>query len=352
MIEVVENENVINYPYAVISDVHLHCWSQFSHTLPNGRNNRLQQILDGIEQVATHLLKLGGNDLVITGDLFHTRGSVKPSVLNPTIDLFTDLTCRGINVHGIPGNHDLEGINSDTLGNALHSLSSIPSFNCYTSPTQLASDHLFIPWYEDSRKVLNLATKRAYQKPKLTLFAHVGLSGVVPAAIGNTLDPSSFLKEDFKYVFCGHFHNHVAFDARVYSVGALTHQTWSDVGSKAGYLIVYEDRVEHYETNAPKFVEQTESDWVNSRSRGNYVRFRDIELDAVAAADLVKGHLSPLIGALAVLDQSTRPTIVDKSYVSPISMDLGIDKALQAYCENTFGENWKAVYEECLKLKS
>jgi hypothetical protein len=52
-------------------------------------------ILDAIKEAADKLRKVGGKDLVITGDLFHTRGNVKPSVLNPTLDLFSDLICYG-----------------------------------------------------------------------------------------------------------------------------------------------------------------------------------------------------------------------------------------------------------------
>jgi DNA repair exonuclease SbcCD nuclease subunit len=344
-LEVTYSEATISYPYAVISDVHLHPWSQFSYTLPNGRNNRLQQILDGIEQAATHLLKIGGNDLVITGDLFHTRGNVKPSVLNPTVDLFADLTSRGVTVHGIPGNHDLEGINSDSLGNAMHSLSMLSDFTCYTSPTLLSSKHLFIPWYEDSKKILNLANERSYPNPNLTLFAHVGLNGVIPARIGNTINPDDFDK-GFKYVFCGHFHNHVSFDGRVFSVGALTHQTWSDVGSEAGYLIVYEDRVEHFATNAPTFIAY-ESD--ATKCHNKFVRLRGTysESDCKSLLQDIKRK-----NALAVLDQTTRPTLVEKRHEHEIKVELGIDAALEAYCKHTFGDNWQKVYDECVKLKS
>jgi DNA repair exonuclease SbcCD nuclease subunit len=341
------SDATISYPYAVLSDIHLHNWSQFSHPLANGRNNRLQHILDAIEQAATDLLKRGGNDLVITGDLFHTRGNVKPSVLNPTLDLFADLIARGINVYGIPGNHDLEGINSDTLGNAMHSLSMLSNFTCYTVPTETVSGHLFIPWYEDSQKILKLANERSKLNPKLTLFAHVGLSGVIPANLGNTLNPADF-DESFKYVFCGHFHNHVSFDARVFSVGALTHQTWSDVGSKAGYLIVYEDRVEHVETKAPSFsgfdfVWEKDADY-----RNQYIRIRGI-YEEVELAEL-KASLRTN-GALAIVDQSTRPTIIEKKHDEVVKVELGLDAALESYCKHTFSDNWQKVYDECVKLR-
>jgi DNA repair exonuclease SbcCD nuclease subunit len=339
------SSNEIKYPYAVISDVHCHNWSAFSHTTSSGINNRLLHILEGIELAATVLLASGGTDLVLTGDLFHTRGNVKPSVLNPTIDLFKTITTRGIKIHAIPGNHDLEGINSDILGNALHSLCSSGNFTCYTNPTYLASNHLFIPWFEDAQKVLKLANQKVLEKPNLTLFAHVGLNKVIPGHIGNTLNPDDFLKEQFKYVFCGHFHNHVNFDDRVYSVGALTHQTWNDVGSRAGFLIVHEDRVEQHETYAPKFI-----DVFANPPEGNYVRITGVtfeEDEAARAVATLKEH-----GALAVLDQSTRPAMVVKDHSEIVKVDLGIDAALESYCKHTYGDKWERVLKECLRLKS
>lgn len=350
VLEIVESEDSISYPYVVFSDLHLHNWSQFSHTLPNGRNNRLQQILDAIHLGVKKLIEAGGRHIVITGDLFHTRGVVKPSVLNPVIDLFRRICAYDIKVHSIPGNHDLEGTNSDSLGNAMHSLTSIPNFNCYTAPTFLKrSNHLFVPWFEDSQKTLKLGNEKAKQYPNLTLFAHVGLNGVIPARIGNTLDPKDFLKEDYKYVFCGHFHNHVSFDARAYSVGALTHQTWSDIGSKAGFLIVHEELVEHFETEAPKFLHIPEDSFGIGNVNNCYVRFGGNQSEE-SAKELKELLLKN--GALAVLDQSTRPSLIEKRHEHLVTVDLGIDKALEAYCKHTFGDDWEKIYNECVKLKS
>lgn len=348
--ELVKSDKSISYPYLVLSDIHLHNWSQFSHTTKDGTNSRLQQILDAISKAVAHLAELGGRDIVITGDMFHTRGNIKPSVLNPTFDLFRNICAHNIRVHAIPGNHDLEGIHSDRLGNAITTLSGIDYFNVYDKPTLLRDKHLFIPWFEDSQKILKYANEKVKHNPNLTLFTHVGLNGVVPAAIGNTVNPKDF-SEDFKYVFCGHFHNHVSFDSRVFSVSALTHQTWSDVGSKAGYLIVYEDKVEQFMTNAPRFIDLNFTDtYTQPMVRGNYVRIKDSTITAEEADKFIS--LLKDWGALAVLDQSSRPTLIHKAYSKAVDIDLGMDAALEAYCKNTFGDNWKAVWEECLKIKS
>jgi DNA repair exonuclease SbcCD nuclease subunit len=339
---------VVSYPYGIISDVHLHNWSQFSHINEHGINNRLQHILDGIELAANEVLKRGGTDLIITGDLLHTRGVVKPSVFNPAFDLFTNLSRKGLVVHAIPGNHDLEGKHSDRIGNAMVGFSAIPNFNVYDSPTYLESGHYFIPWMDSPKEVLNLASKKVLEHPNLTVFCHVGLNGVIPANLGETLDPKDFLKQDFKYVFSGHFHQFTNFDDRVFSVGALCHYSWADVGSLAGFLLVSETEVEQFETNAPRFVD-VDSGFNESESLGNYVRVKGIELADVDAQNYVR--IIREKGALGVVDQSTRPSIVEKRFDKFVDVDYGLETALSGYCTMTFGDKAKEVLTECLKLR-
>lgn len=334
---------MIGYPYAIISDVHCHNWSAFSHIHESGINNRLKHILDGIRLAVADLKAAGGSDLIITGDLFHTRGNVKPSVLNPVFDLFRTICADGITIHAIPGNHDLEGKESDRLGNALTVLSGIENFNVYDEPT-LVGDCFFIPWMEEPQELLKLANEKANEISKLTLFCHVGLNGVIPSVMGGVINPEDFSKE-FKYVFSGHFHNHVGFDSRVYSVGALNHQTWSDVGSLSGFLIVYEDKVVHQETFAPKFIDVHAPPPKMIRN-GNYFRIKG-ELPEEAALELTKKLKD--YGALGVIDQSTRPTIIEKTH-SAINLDLGVEKAVSDYCDANFGDKADKVKSVCSRF--
>lgn len=338
----------IGYPYGIISDVHLHNWSAYSTTDKLGTNSRLQQILDAIEQCANEVFVKGGKDLIITGDLFHTRGVIKPSVLNPTIDLFRSISARGMRVYAFDGNHDAEGKVISKYGSSMYALGLIDNFNIFYEPTIVDDKFLFLPWEEEPEKILNLATKGTKLIPKLTLFMHVGMSGVIPGNLGHTLNPSDFDKLDLKYVFSGHFHNHVNFNSRIYSVGALVHQTWGDVGSLAGFLVVSEDEVKHFETKAPKFVDLE----IGVNVTGNYVRIKDMELTEIKAQELIKKLCGEDCGAIAALDQSTRPSIKDKDHSKQVKVDLGIDAALETFCKHTYGEKWKEVYESCLKLKS
>lgn len=102
-------------PFGVCSDAHLHNWSAFSQTNTNGINSRLANILDQIYYAAQDTLAAGGKRLYITGDLFHVRGSVSPTVLNPAIDLFRKIYKElGIETRILTGNHDLESRDGDS----------------------------------------------------------------------------------------------------------------------------------------------------------------------------------------------------------------------------------------------
>ena len=133
-------------PYGVASDVHCHSWSAFSTVDADGVNSRLRIILDELLRAAKVLKKRGGNRLIICGDLFHVRGSVKPSVMNPTYETFEQISKMGIDVDAIAGNHDLEGNDSDELGNAMQTLGAIRGFTPITSP-RVNEQFAFFPWY-------------------------------------------------------------------------------------------------------------------------------------------------------------------------------------------------------------
>lgn len=335
----------IKYPYLIISDIHLHNWSTFANIDANGINDRLQVILDAIKEAAYELRSVGGSDVVITGDLFHTRGSVKPSVLNPAVDLFKLLAGEGFTFHFIAGNHDLEGKESDRLGNAASSLGLIDGFNIYDTITLVDDKFLFIPWIEKAENVYLAAKNITSKKRNLTIFCHVGLSGVVPSIIGNVLNPDDILKLEIDKLFAGHFHNHVNFHDKIFSVGALTHQTWRDVNSVAGYLIVYEDKVVQKETKAPKFMLYDDTATI----KNNYVKIKNLVLTDEEAADLVQKIKKD--GCLAVLDQSERPTVVSRDFSVKVDVDDTFEKSLMTYCKHVYDEeNWEAIYNECLDL--
>jgi len=278
-------------PFGVCSDVHLHKWASFSHEDADGTNSRLKIQLTELKKAAVEITRQGGRRLVITGDLFHVRGSIAPSVLNPAIEAFQDICQRRhapyLNVVVIAGNHDLESKDSKRLSNACESLSTIEGVTVVSKPHIDFDDKAFyVPWIE-SLDDLKAAIESGVQKIKdnaqavseYDLFLHAPVNEVLQGMPDHGLDPDYLSALGFRYVFCGHYHNHKEVRANVFSVGALTHQTWGDTTSKAGYMIVGEEEVQHIQTDAPRFVEFDALKVADDAEalqlcRGNYVRIR------------------------------------------------------------------------------
>lgn len=311
----------MKYPYLLSSDQHAHNWSQFANVGEDGVNTRLKAILNELTSAHKELKERGGTQSFYGGDLFHVRGRIEPSVFNPVFKAIQQLheDAVELNSHAIPGNHDLEGKNADELGNAMQALSSIDGFNVYTKPT-LVGDVLVAPWFQD------LAELRAILKAeadKLKAFGcldqtdviiHAPVNGVIRGIPDHGLEAGELAAYGFRRVFSGHYHDHTVMEGgKVISIGATTHQTWNDPGTKAGFLLVYEDRVEFHKSRAPEFIDLHDHDIgdtfdeLSDLVAGNYVRFK---VDDVTASE-VEAHRTALsdAGALGcvILANKKRP---------------------------------------------
>lgn len=270
----------------LISDTHNHNWSVFSKTLPTGINNRLQYILDETWRAASVAKELGASALIHTGDIFHVRGSVAPSVLNPTVDLYARIVNDlGLHVYLLAGNHDLEGKNATSLGNAGEALAGVGVAVISSVYADERNKRLFIPYFDSCdavRSAINdFIAKKSGDVAEIaewTLYLHAPLNGVLAGLPDHGFSPVELEMFGFKHVFCGHYHNHKTFDG-VTSVGAITHQTFSDICSRAGFVMFDREKneVTHYTSNAPRFTDFDET-WDDlemvDQVAGNYVRVR------------------------------------------------------------------------------
>lgn len=312
-------------PYAIVSDVHCHAWSQFSHVNADGINSRLQIILNELVRVAQVLKAAGGTVIRVAGDLFHVRGSIAPSVFNPTFDTFQKICAdMGMDVEIIPGNHDLEGKDANRLGNAMQQLDKIDGCHVVIEPEETDDGQaVMIPWIEDLDELR--AVCKQYANPDRDLIIHAPLNGVIKGIPDHGLDPDELAQMGYRRVFVGHYHNRKEFTGGVWSVGATTHQTWSDPGTKAGFMLVYPDRVEEHDTEAPKFVNLDKHTDLGDHVCGNYVRIRykdakpeDIErLKGVLTANKVAGYV----------DHSTKTREVTRGVASPTNVTLEVSVA-------------------------
>lgn len=289
-------------PYLILSDLHFHAWNAFSHLTDTGINSRLLIIIQEVEAAAERLRTAGGHLIVLAGDVFHVRGELHTSVLNPVLDLFDRLRDQGHRVIAIPGNHDLETKQSARVGNALTTLEQHGVEVCH-EPTFYEVARLYlIPWQESIEQLLQHAREMPHSvagaRFDVDLIIHAPVDGVLLNIPSHGLTPDILGALGFRYVMAGHYHQHKDFGNGVYSIGALTHQKWNDVGSTAGYLIVTSEEVRHYETAAPKFLDFGNTDFTASQVRGNYVRLwaeLTAEDEALARQRLVEGGAASFI---------------------------------------------------------
>lgn len=281
----------MHYPYLLISDLHCHAWSAFAKTLESGINSRLGIILDEFDRACEVLHKAGGRDVVIAGDIFHERGKLAPSVFNPTFECIRLRALAGFRFFAIPGNHDLEGKNTTELGNAIQTLGSLDGFQVVTGAgggvlgsSGALGGVAMIPWCSSYDELRNLAQNYAHNHDvsNIDLVIHAGINGVLAGMPDHGLNAAEVAAWGYRRVFAGHYHNFKEMEGgRVVSIGATTHQQWGDLGTKAGFILVYKDRIEHHASHAPSFIEITEAhdpDDIPLMVDGNYVRVRGWKL--------------------------------------------------------------------------
>lgn len=335
-------------PYALLSDIHVHSWSAFSTVNEDGVNSRLRIILDEVLRAARMLKDKGGNVMVIAGDLFHVRGSVKPSVMNPTFETFQQVCAMGIEVYAIAGNHDLEGSDADSLGNAMQTLGSIKGFHPIVETEILYEPHpmILFPWYSklDTLRDKMIRNAKSLERSRFDCIIHAPVNGVVRGIPDIGLTPEELAAPGYHRVFAGHFHNYVKFlGGKVYSVGATSHQTWNDPGSLAGFLFVYEDHVDHIPTEAPLFVDLTKPEHISPAVvKGNYVR---LKLTDVTEAE-IKGFRDELesMGAKAVSIIATKKTEATRE--AKIRSGASLEESVATYIDKDTDFSDKAALQK------
>lgn len=300
----------------ILSDLHFHAWSQFSKEQQYGSgaiNSRLMvQLRQFKSAITAHEVS---SKIILTGDLFHERGKLKPSVLNPVLKTFNELTGYGYQFFIIPGNHDLEGATSTELSSAVSALKG-DNVRVFNAPEYYDGDY-YLPWQPTVDETLMAAEKLVSVHGKVgDLFMHAPLDGVVPIP-DHGLTPDRLRKvipeSIVPRICCGHYHNHRNLGQGVYSVGALSHQSWNDIGSSSGYMVIDGDDVSHVpqrdigDPPAPLFVQFDEKNWIKDKDAGiaacsgNYVRLRG-DYDVSEAKTFLKeeyGALDALVLKIA-----------------------------------------------------
>lgn len=295
--------------YGLCADAHFHAWSLFAAQTKDGINTRLESALAEFERLCKETHDRGGKRVYIAGDIFHVRGSIKPSVMNPVVSKMITMTdLYDLQIRLIPGNHDLEGAEVTFAGNATvplqHStFDDAPEISIIQTPTFFEDDMVaMVPWHNTRQgledAILTLSKDIAAEGcsiDEVDLILHTGINGVIIGMPDHAWAPEHLASFGFKRVFSGHYHQHKVFEfpipgtmsetTQVVSIGALTHQTWGDVGTTAGWIIVNDKDFDQVEAKTPKFLDFSD-DYEVEDYAGNYVRVRGIELEETEIREL------------------------------------------------------------------
>lgn len=344
--------------YGIISDIHSHAYSTFSRLTLDGYNSRLVATLNEIERAADTVIANDGHLLVLDGDLFHSRGSIDPEVFNLTHETFVRILDKypGLQIEGIPGNHDLKSDDTKDISNAFRSFEAIDRQRVrihHEAMLRIVGDVslAFVPWRKRREDLLDDIAKLAAQATALAstdLHLHAGIDGVLSGMPDHGLTAKMLASFGFRRVFSGHYHHHKEVEPSVFSVGALTHQTWGDVGTKAGFLIVSDKEVRYQASHAPSFVDVTgldESDMALACD-GNFVRFRGQNMKESEVAELRKFFLEN--GAQGVSIEGTKEKASARG-TAVQAKGVTIDQSVASFVDNAFPN---ATKERVAAIKS
>jgi len=348
-------------PYGIQSDTHCHNWHAFSTILPSGVNNRLQTILDEKWRLACEIKAQGGSTMYHTGDLFHVRGNIAPSVLNPTLDVYSRIIKElGLKVRILAGNHDLEGRDAQRVSSAITALEGI-GCEIVNETTFFGDDRVvMIPWIQDVA-TLKAAIAKAVDDINGSMYSdrhndwalmiHAPVDGVIAGLPAHGMTDKDLSDYGFKYVFSGHYHHHKDFGNGVYSVGASTHQTWSDLKSKAGFLIVSDAGVKWHKSHAPDFVEiDGDMDEVEIKAAvdGAYVRAK-INSAKTADVERVRKFLTDC-GAKGVMIITTKVVIEASRSSSTVKAGASIEESVTEFVNKSPAVDKVALNKLCATI--
>lgn len=324
-------------PFGIGADLHFHNWQAFSQINEDGINTRLAGSLGEMKKAATAIKRIGGNKLILAGDIFHVRGSIAPTVLNPVKDTFKWIKEQGVDVIAIPGNHDLEGKHAVRVSSAVTALEDVGVQVINQMEMIKIGNHnlVLIPWHNaiaDLRADLETLHADGYYGD---VVMHAPINGVIPGLPDHGIEAPWLASLGFGRVYAGHYHNHKVLEGgKVISIGALTHTTFSDVGALAGFVVVRGDKLVHVPSNQPSFIDLTEKTATPEAVKGNYVRFKAKPMSDKERREL-REELTKM-GAAGVVIQEVREAAVsrDKGVVATVAAGASIETSVSSFCSS------------------
>lgn len=228
---------------AAISDLHLHPHATHSRVLPSGMNSRLFSALSAVLAVVEQKPKM----LFVSGDIFHVRGTLRPSVANVFAAILKRAAQLGVEVFAIPGNHDMEDFKGGAT--ALDVFSSFEGFRLMKTGSNGIDSPLvcgFQYMHDSDEFMAKFEADMEKSKPRIVLI-HQGVDEFRPTAnmpeTGITAHRLNQIIEKTNpgaLVLAGHYHIPRRME-RVISVGSPYPMNFGDAGKEFGFWAINEE---------------------------------------------------------------------------------------------------------------
>jgi DNA repair exonuclease SbcCD nuclease subunit len=323
----------------LFSDLHGHAFKPMSKTLENGRNSRLQDAVNVLDEVYDACGSFGVDGVLFAGDLFHARGTLQVASFNAIFEGIAKIKTRVEFFGMLVGNHDqvtkVGDIHACYAFDSILTVLDNPGWCSFRSDDKMEPLYVYaIPYTVDKDRVENDLKTFGKSQPvpkdgRSICLAHLGISG---AKVGSNFvlvtedNPTvlPFTNVGFDQIFLGHYHQPQTLAPNMRYIGATHQHNWGDVGQNRGYLIYDTDtnEVEHLDfTSAPRFIKIEHGETYDSYTVGNnFVRYMcDKPLDPTEWKSTKDNILK--LGARWV-EPTISKTLASEEYIFRPGMDL------------------------------
>jgi DNA repair exonuclease SbcCD nuclease subunit len=302
--------------------------------LPNGRNSRLQDTINILQEIRKLADKEQVDGVLFAGDMFHIRPGLS-SMHIPTFNaIYEEIALLKLNrtfVGLLVGNHD----QGDKAGReysvfAFRSIVTVmdePAWNQFISNEGEVLGVLAIPAHQDRTALLESMTENTapdMMKNVLdvtdhtVLLGHFGIDGALVGTNFRLRDKHAIKVEElqkiglgFNQIFLGDYHEPQQLLPNARYLGATHHHNWGDVGSTRGCWIwtTETDEVEFYQLeSAPKFVEMDSEEPTEPHVKGHFVRYKTTQGLEQEDRDRIEKYVTGQLGARHIDFWVEKPT--------------------------------------------
>jgi DNA repair exonuclease SbcCD nuclease subunit len=344
----------------LFSDLHAHAWQYGSTLLPNGRNSRLQDTINILQEIRELADKERVDGILFGGDMFHIRpglSSMQIPTFNAVYEEIALLKLGRSFVGLLVGNHD----QGDKAGRehsifAFRSIVTVmdePGWHQFVSeegevlgvlaiPAHQDRDTLFASMVENTRpdvmKTVLESTDRG------VLLGHFGIDGALVGTNFRLRDAHAIkvselqqVGQGFSQIFLGDYHEPQQILPNACYIGATHHHNWGDVGSVRGCRIwtTETDEIEFYQLEAaPKFVETNGLDKAEI-VKGHFVRYKvDKHIDT-EDQDRIRKHITEQLGANRVEFYIEKPTNGEPERTSVFRPGMDHEDMIEAWVNSS-----------------